>query len=265
LQIFMSSCSTEIKINPCLEKAQNKIEDSSAYIESKDSALTSSSFLIAALPRNKTCRFYLLTTRHSLDGITNKDRFKVTVKTGSKENHYPIHLVKSFDSNDLAIVSFESSMKYPVMTLSRKKPALNSEVFVVGSVKCHPNSTSNFHKSYRNLMLKGKIKDRDYIDKHREKFYSFKWKEVNNYERTKKSDLYYSNPSVDGMSGAPIIDNNKQVVGVQQSTLTPQSVVDNCERDPINHDSLGISIEKFLSQDIPREVKDGLVLTEDTF
>jgi Trypsin-like peptidase domain len=268
LQFFTSGCSNEIKTNHCLEKTTNKIEDSSAYIESKDSALTSSSFFIAASPSNKVCRFYLLTTRHSLDGITSSDQFKVTIRTGSRKDHYPIKLVKSFDSNDLAIVSFESSRIYPVMTLSRKKPALNSDILVVGSIKCHLNRAKELHELYQNRMTKGRIEDRDYIDKNRHEFHSLNLKEVNNYEKTKKSDLYYTNSSVDGMSGAPIIiieNNSRQVVGVQQSTLTPQSAVDDCGRNPTNLGSLGISIEKFLSQDIPREVKDGLILTGNTF
>jgi Trypsin-like peptidase domain len=252
---LLAGCSKQLQTNHCLAAKTDERRDSLVHIEGEKTAATSSGFIISALPdKNNVCHFYLLTTKHSLDGIDNQENFELTTNQNEKR---PIKLVKYFKESDLAILSFSSSKKYPNVTLSGKIPGINSKVELVGTIKCHPEISKD---SYQVQTTLGTIQDRaelDNIEVSKAKFYSLR---INpgNYDQIKRKDLYYTNPAVSGMSGSPLLNDLKQVVGIQQLSLTPQSFTNNCMKRPINRYGVGTSIEKFLSQDIPIEVKQGL-------
>jgi hypothetical protein len=252
---LLAGCRSQVQTNNCLAVKTDKVEDSLVHIEGENTAATSSGFIISALlDKNNTCLFYVLTTKHSLDGIDNQEKFKLATNQNEKR---PVNLIKSFKENDLAILSFSSSKKYSTVMLSGKIPAIKSAVELVGTIKCHPNISNDSYQVQRTL---GEIQDRtelDNIEASNKKFYSLRIK-PNNYEQIKRKDLYYTNPAASGMSGSPLLNNLKQVIGIQQLTLTPQISIDNCTKPPSNRYGVGTSIQKFLSEDIPTEVRESL-------
>jgi V8-like Glu-specific endopeptidase len=237
----------------CLEQKTDEISNSIVYIKGESTATTSSGFIISASLKNNMCHFYVLTTKHSLDGIDNQEKFRLT--TVYNEAH-PIELVKSFKENDLAILRFVGKRKHHKLTLSDKIPEINSKVELVGSIKCHPEISKEIYQLQKTDGTIQNRADLDNIEFSKKKFYSLKTN-PSNYEQIKNKDLYYTNAAVSGMSGSPLLNNLRQVIGIQQISLTPQLSTDNCTKPPTNHYSMGTSMQKFLSQDIPSEVREG--------
>jgi hypothetical protein len=253
--ILITGCNKQSQMSSCLAEKASGVEDSLVHIEGENTAATSSGFIISALQENNgSCRFFVLTTKHSLDGLDNQEKFQLTT---NQDKRSPIQLIKYFKENDLAILSFYSSHKYPTVTLAGNFPKTNSKVNLVGTIKCHPKISKD---SYQVQTTSGTIQDRgelDNIEVSKIKFYSLRIN-PSNHEQIKRKDLYYTNPAVSGMSGSPLINDLKQVVGIQQLSLTPQNFIDNCNKRPTNRYGVGTSIEKFLSQDIPTEIKKDL-------
>lgn len=260
--LSITSCgNTKIEaIYPKTQKEQNLI---TVNIIGKDSPNRGSGVLFAAYYDGNQYNYYVITASHVVNGIEGGDRFNLLVN--QKNNLYPAEIFSQYKDIDLAILKFKSKSKYSIIPLIRQKPPENHQISVSGFLYCGEESKDK-DKLYQHYSITGEIDNYDVkIKELREglkKDFLNKSDFFNEINVLNKSDLYFSNPTAIGMSGGPIINKSGQLVGVQLSTTSDEKNIKNCDYPPKHDGSLGISINKLLTKEIPPEVRSSFILED---
>jgi hypothetical protein len=275
-------------------------QESLVYLRGKDSngeelVPTATGFIIARKDSFFDKEYFVLTTKHSIEGIGKSKTFKAIPYLARKTyvpqpeestisnaqtfqvddtNEFNVKHIEDLDNLDVSIISFTSKLDLPVPYISMSKPIRKNNLLIYGFVKCNFENTQS--KIYAYHKIKGHILvDKDILEKKdgtirqdgKEILERIKLSEEK-YEIEKQNiDLRYSNPTKAGMSGSPLVNtqnNEERIVGIQLANYSFEEGVDNVdnclvapERIGIDTRSYGTSMEKIMqASNFPQYIKE---------
>ena len=244
-------------------------------------------FIIAKEKLKGTNKYYVLTAQHNLKDKNEDTVFKVipfilrrsvVFKKGYLKNsnlflsvdnnQFRIEEIKNIGTLDASIISFTSNSNLPVACIKSSKLTSdsNQKIEMAGFVKC-PNEDSE-NKYYFKHGKSGVFFSQSKLSQKIEKVINedeIKYLQImENMEKSERNvfsqkgiNLRYEIPSKYGMSGAPVFNENHQVIALHNKSFRPElgREVDNCTVSPQTPYSYGISMEKILSSDFPDSIK----------
>lgn len=264
----------------------SKVEDSLIYIRGEkrngEQALNAVTGFVIAKEESK--KYHALTVIHGLGnrkttvfrGVSFKEKKAVVPTSGylsrkklfiaNRGNQFDIKDldIKPIGSLDAAIISFSASTEIPSACILSNKVDVQkrAELQLEGFVPCHLlNDYDNMH--YFMHKENGQILSNENLSKlamqgeGKEFFTQMKIKEEewkHTFER-EGIDLRHQIPGKEGMSGAPIFNDNQQVLAMHSKSFHNEPEPSNCTFRPHSQHGYGISMEKILSGDFPDDVR----------
>lgn len=141
--------------------------------------------------------------------ISNKTSRDINAITSDNREHemFDCRPISKDNEMDLAICDFESNVNYEIATFSKEIPS-QKQVYLLGYKGCYIENQQNQHyEEFRS----GEI----ISDENKGKAKKNKWiKKFTPPDKPKEYDTYYTNASIGGMSGAPLLNNKAEVIAV---------------------------------------------------
>ncbi|TRU47278.1 MAG: serine protease [Microcystis aeruginosa Ma_QC_Ca_00000000_S207] len=186
--------------------------------------------------------YYVLTAKHVVDNPSSKE-----IVTYDRR-FYPIQEIIPDRTLDLAIVKFTSEMDYPTVTLNRNI-SQGQAVSVLGWRYCSGKPKEELTLGTIEQIVRS---DQEYTENDK--------KLLENLDDPKKhfqegNRVKYTNPTIEGMSGAGVFNQHDQVVAIHATAGTYENSTENCSvLDSTHSPNWGIPIEVFLDSPLSRGI-----------
>ncbi|MBD2740637.1 serine protease [Coleofasciculus sp. FACHB-1120] len=204
--------------------------------------------------------YSVLTAKHVVGIQPGKIDDPYQAITHDQVNH-PIKNIRKDPKLDLAIIEFDSpGKKYPVAKLT-KSLFENKPVHISGWKDCSQKGYE-FNTGKILNIVKSKEEAVTYIKNLNKKVQNQENNDIENYKEDDYQEGYnvkYTNPTIRGMSGAPVFDDKSRVIAIHgKPGLDKENSYDFGSCLPLSENlgnNWGISINKFLSSSLRQSMK----------
>jgi hypothetical protein len=189
--------------------------------------------------------YYVLTAKHVVDNLLNPSSKEIVTYDN---RFYPIQEIIPDRELDLAIVKFTSEMDYPTVTLNRNI-SQGQAVSVLGWRYCSGKPKEELTLGTIEQIVRS---DQEYTENDK--------KLLENLDDPKKhfqegNRVKYTNPTIEGMSGAGVFNQHDQVVAIHATAGTYENSTENCSvLDSTHSPNWGIPVEVFLDSALSRGI-----------
>ena len=176
--------------------------------------------------------YYVLTAAHV---VKNQDEYAIATFDGQKYKIAP-NQIAILEEADLAVIQFTSDKTYPIATLANYDIATYDQQWVFSSG--FPGKSPGSADMPQRKFTAGEVFSRE--------FGSILSKDA--FSLTSGYELVYSNISLKGMSGGPVLDRNGRIIGVNAASEAEVEITDGGQVQEVALGySLGVPIKTLLS------------------